>query len=589
MSLPDVPFLAGLDPAAAAAIRQRMVPVAVPGGRALFEEGEEGDALYTLVTGCVGISTRDPRTGALRRIVRLRPPDTVGEMALLSPAPRSATATALRDSHLLRLTREAFQEVVERHPGMLLYFADLLARRLRRAGHGRPRRPAPRTIAVLPVTQGQAAVPLAYRLAQAFNETLPGRTGCLAEWPQGADEVWFHAFEMAHARTILVAPELDGPWCQVCLHHADHVLLVAQPGAAPLPGVAECLASIPADWIRIDLVVREEPGIHLPRLVHPELRALPISMQIHVREGNAADHDRLARLASGFARGLVLGGGGARGLAHLGVLQALDEAGLTVDFVGGTSMGAIIAASFATGTSLDRIRSWAAEDFSGRNPLNDYTLPYVALTRGAKVDAALARRFGNVRIEQLWLPFFCVSSNLSTGEVMVHDKGSLAEALRASIAVPGLLPPVSTNEGVLVDGGMMNNLPADVMADLERGTVLAIDVGSDLAFRETPRRSWRGHLLRKWLGISETMPAMAPLLLRAATVSGDAQTMRAVSRATAVLKPPLAGIDLRAWGALEAASELGYHYTRKAIAEGRLRRWWGEPEGSSSVPPGGTL
>ncbi|MGH1571163.1 patatin-like phospholipase family protein [Methylobacterium sp. P31] len=367
--------------------------------------------------------------------------------------------------------------------------------------------------------------------------------------------MWFHAFESAHARTILVAPELDCPWCQVCLHHADHILLVAQPGEAVLPGVAECLTHIPAEWIRIDLVVHQEPGINLPRPVHPELDALPISMRIHVREGNVADHHRLARLATGSARGLVLGGGGARGLAHLGVLQALDEAGFVVDFVGGTSMGAVIAASFATGTSLDRIRSWAAEDFSGRNPLNDYTLPYVALTRGARVDAALARRFGNVRIEQLWLPFFCVSSNLSTGEIRVHDKGGLAEALRASIAVPGLLPPVSTNEGVLVDGGMMNNLPADVMADLERGSVLAIDVGSDLAFRETPRRSWRGHLLRKWLGVPEAIPAMAPLLLRAATVSGDAQTMRAVSQATAVLKPPLAGIDLRAWRSLEEAAE----------------------------------
>jgi NTE family protein len=582
MRLPDIPFLAGLDQAAAAAIRQRMVPVGVPGGRPLFEEGEAGDALYTLVTGCVGISTRDPRTGALQRIARLRPPDTVGEMAVLSPAPRSATATALRDSHLLRLTREAFQEVVERYPGMLLYFADLLARRLRMTSHGRTRRPAPRTIAVLAVTPGPSALSLGYRLAQAFNEILPGHTGCLAEWPHGADEVWFHTFETAHARTIFIAPELNCPWCQVCLHHADHILLVAQPGEAPLPGAAECLACVPAEWIRIDLVIQQASGIHLPRQAHLELGALPISMQIHVREGHADDHHRLARLASGFARGLVLGGGGARGLAHLGVLQALDEAGFEVDFIGGTSIGALIAASFAAGWSLDCIHSWAAEEFIVQNPLNDYTLPYVALTLGKKVDAALARRFGDMSIEQLWLPFFCVSSNLTTGEIMVHDKGNLVQALRASIAIPGLLPPVCTNEGILVDGGMMNNLPADVMADLERGTVLAIDVGSDLAFREVPRRSWRGHLLRKWLGVPEAMPAMAPLLLRAATVSGDAQTLRAISRATAVLKPPLAGIDLRAWGALKAAAELGYRSTGAAIAEGRLRQWRSQADDISS-------
>ncbi|ACL58122.1 patatin-like phospholipase family protein [Methylobacterium nodulans] len=584
MSVPDIPFLVGVDAKAAAAIRERMIPVALPGGRTLFEEGELGDALYTLVTGSIGISTRDPRTGALRRIARLRPPDTVGEMALLSPAPRSATATALRDTHLLRLTRQAFKEVIERHPRMLLYFAGLLAERLRRAFEGRPLSHAPRSFAVLGVTMGQPVAAFGRRLAQAFDEILPGTTGCLTEWPEGADEVWFHTFEMAHARTIFVAHQLDCPWCRLSLHHADHVLLLADPGEALLPGAAAHLARVPSEWIRMDLVIRQEAGAALPCQVHPTVAALPVSMRIQVREGDSRDHCRLARLASGSAHGLVLGGGGARGLAHLGVLRALDEAGFPIDLVGGTSMGAIIAASLATGSPLDQIHAWAVENFAGRNPLNDYTLPYVALARGTKVDAGLSRSFGDVRIEDLWLPFFCVSSNLTTGQVMVHSNGSLVEALRASIAIPGLLPPVCTDAGILVDGGMMNNLPANVMADLERGTVLAADVGSDLAFDGVQKRSWRGHLMRQWLGVPEAMPAIVPLLLRAATVSGDAQTMMAASRATVVLKPPLAGIDLRAWSSLETASELGYRHTCEAIAEGRLREWC-SPQGQSPDLP----
>lgn len=572
-TLPDVPFLAGLDPAAARAVRERMASVAVAGGHPLFEQGEEGDALYTIVSGAVGISTADPRGDGIHRLARLTPPETFGEMALLSAAPRSATATALRDTHLLRLTRSAFEEVVERHPGVLLYFSRLLADRLRIAAEGRPLDHRPRSFTVLAVTDGPDAAAFGRRLAGAFDEILPGKTGYLADWPEGADETWFHAYETAHARTVFVAREIDSPWCQLSLRHADHVLLLAEPGASPHAGIIDDLARIHSDWIRIDLAVRQDACLTLPRALHPAVAALPARMRIQVRDGDTGDLRRLARLASGTARGLVLGGGGARGLAHLGVLRALDEAGLPVDVVGGTSMGAIVAASLAMGWSLERIWAHTVESFVGKNPLNDYTLPYLALTRGAKVDAALAERFGSARIEDLWLPFFCVSSNLTTGAAMVHRSGGLAGALRASIAIPGLLPPVCTDEGVLVDGGMMNNLPADVMAAAERGPVLAVDVGSDHAFQDMPVHGLRGRLVRRWLGAPERMPAIAPLLLRAATVSSDAQTMMAVSRATVVLKPPLAGVDLRAWSSFATIAEFGYRHAREAIAEGRLDGW----------------
>ena len=575
MSHPGIPFLAGLDAASAQAIADSMVALAVPGGRTLFEQGEEADGLYCLISGSVGISTRDPRSGMTRRIARLRPPEIVGEMALLSAAPRSATATALRDSHLLRLTRPAFEAVVARHPATLLYFGRLLAERLRAVYEAKPLDDRPRSFAVLTVTDGPAPAAFGRALATALDTVLPGKTGCLTEWPPEADEAWFHAYEAAHARTIFVAHRIDCPWCQLCLRHADHVLLLADPGQPPRSGASEYLARVTSQWVRMDMVVRQDPAAVLPRPIHPDVAALPATVAIHVREGRAADLARLARIVAGRAHGLVLGGGGARGLAHLGVLQALDEAGLPVDMVGGTSMGAIVAASLAMGWDFDEIRRRTIESFVGRNPLNDYTLPYLALTRGAKVDAGLAEQFGPATVENLWLPFFCVSSNLTTGRAMVHRRGLLAAALRASIAIPGLLPPVCTDDGVLVDGGMMNNLPADVMARSGRGPVLAVDVGSDMAFQAMPPRTWQGRALRRWLGAPEDMPAIAPLLLRAATVSGDAQTLMAVSRATVVLKPPLAGVDLRAWSSFESTAALGYACAREALAAGRLAAWAG--------------
>ncbi|MCJ2062839.1 patatin-like phospholipase family protein [Methylobacterium sp. J-088] len=572
MSATEIPFLAGLDPAAVEAVLARMVPVTVPAGRILFEQGTPGDALFILVSGVVGVSARD-HTGMPTRIARLRPPEIFGEMALLSDAPRAATVIALRDTQLLQLTRGAFEAVIAEYPQTLLYLSRILADRLRHIYDGRSVHHAPRIFTILSVTDGPEPADFAHRLAAAFDALLPGETGCLTDWPDGADEAWFQAYEARHARVIFAAREIDCPWCRQSQRRGDHALLLAEPGAPPQPAAAAYLERVRSDWIRMDFVVRQDPGARRPKPLHPAVAKLPASLRIQLRDGEQADLHRLARLASGAARGLVLGGGGARGLAHLGVLKALDEVSCAPDFVGGTSMGAIIAASVAMGWSLPEIQRQIEAFFATSNPINDYTLPLHALTRGAKVDAGLAARYGGARIEDLWLPFFCVSSNLTTGSTMIHRSGDLTQALRASIAIPGLLPPVLCDEGVLVDGGMMNNLPADVAADLERGPVLAVDVGSDRAFQDMPARGWTGRFVRKLIGSPLAMPGLAPLLLRAATVSGDAQSLMAATHATVVLKPQLSGIDLRAWSRFRESAELGYRETRAGLENGSLARW----------------
>jgi len=572
VSHPEIPFLADLDAAAIEAVRARMIAMTVPGGRTLFEQGDAGDALYTLVSGAVGVSTRDHH-GVQSRIARLRPPAIFGEMALLSDAPRAATVTALRDSQILCLTRAAFEAVIAEHPHTLLYFARMLAERLRTLYEGHSVFHAPRTFVMMAVTDGPDPEPFALAFASALDAILPGVTGCLSRLPEGADEDWVHAFEARHARTVFVARDIVGPWSRLSQRLGDHVLLLAEPGAPPRPGATAYLERVRSDWIRMDLVVRQDPQALRPKALHPAVADLPTAMRIQLRPGRPDDIGRLARLTSGLGRGLVLGGGGARALAHLGVLRALDDVGCAPDFVGGTSMGAVIAASLAMGWSVPEICAQTEATFTGRNPINDYTLPIHALTRGAKVDASLAERYGGARIEDLWLPFFCVSSNLTTGRAMIHRAGDLPKALRASIAIPGLLPPVLCDEGVLVDGGMMNNVPADVAAALERGPVLAVDVGSDRAFQDMPTRGWRGRLLRRLIGSPVAMPGLAPLLLRAATVSSDAQTMVAAAHATALLKPPLAGIDLRAWSSFRESAELGYQDTRAKIAAGHLSQW----------------
>ncbi len=138
----------------------------------------------------------------------------------------------------------------------------------------------------------------------------------------------------------------------------------------------------------------------------------------------------------------MLSGGGARGFAHLGVIRALREARVPIDFVGGSSIGSIIAAGVAVGWSDDEMRMRYRRSFVDTNPVNDYTFPFVALTRGRKVSRLLQREYGDVLIEDLRRPFFCISANLTTGRALEHRDGRLVDALRASVAIPGVMPPV---------------------------------------------------------------------------------------------------------------------------------------------------
>jgi len=561
------PIWAGLDPAARLELQSQLQRIQLPGGAVLFQEGDPADSLYMVMSGALGVAVRGGH-GEQRRIARIEPPETVGEMALISHAPRSATVTALRDTVLLKLPREDFEHLIERWPSVTLYLSRLLADRLREATHSAPTTFMPTAFAVVPVTKDVDIRDFAQALLREMRRSHGAGIDLLDAMPAQTDENWLYRFEAGRERVVYVASEPSGDWTGRCIRHADHVIFVARPGE-PLACDAETLAPSAASWRRHDLVLLQKADAARPAPAHPSLDRLPVDQRLQVREKSVPDLQRLVRTSSGQAIGLVLAGGGARGFAHLGAIQALREYGIPIDLVGGTSIGALMAATCAIQIGLDEAKAIMREAFVTRPPLNDYTLPLVALVRGLKVDARLIEHFGERTIEDLWLPFFCVSSNLTKGTTHVHRKGTLWRALRASLAIPGLLPPVIDPEGVLVDGAMMNNLPADVMADLQRGPVLGIDVARDAAFTG-PDEARRATLLRRLLGVPADAPDIVSLLYRSATISSEAQTLKARAHAAHIIHPPLADVPLRGWDQFETIVEIGYRHTRERIEAGAL-------------------
>jgi NTE family protein len=475
-------------------------------------------------------------------------------MGFLDGGIRSATVEALRDTELLRFDKATYEDLLLRDPRSIHALISLLVRRLRKTTHTQNRTTLPsRTIAVIPLALDVDHRRVANDLHKQLSSD--GKRAILLDCMSAERSTsWFHAAEAGNDITLYCADPANQQWTNLCLRQADRVLFIASATStfATPPWLAGQPLRRPADLVLLHDSGRSglQPTTHWRKHVS-------LDFICHVRTGNVSDIARLARFLRGAANTLVLSAGGARGFAHLGVVRALREARVPIDLIGGCSMGSIVGAAVALEWDDVEIKDRLRNAFVNRNPVNDYTLPFLSLIKGRKVARLLEQNFGGLRIEELWRPFFCVSTNLTTGTLAVHRGGPLVDALHASISIPGLLPPVILGGDVHVDGGVMNWLPVDVPG-AKRGTIIAVDVASDpalVSFEECNRvQAWR------FLGRRRKFPPIVAVLLRAATVSGDSLTKMAHAQADVLFKPPLENIDLLDWLACDQAIEIGYRH-----------------------------
>lgn len=536
----------------------------LPGGTLLPRDGENDQALFLVVTGSLGVFVEDAKAER-RMVAQISAGETVGEMSLISGEPHSAQLVALRDTELLRISREGFQLLMARHPRVVFNLLRILVRRL----HESTRRPIEgarsRSFAIVPLQEG-LDVPIARRLVDALVE-MGSKAALLYSNDADKSAEWFNAFELAHDVVFYRGDAPNSAWTHHCIRQADKVFLFAR-ADRPLPrrplempafkkrasGLPELLLFHPAGAAR-----------RLPE--HFSLKSGMYESHHHIREGVQQDIRRLARFISGRAVGLVLAGGGARGYGHIGVIKALMEADVPFDHLGGTSMGGVIAAGLAAEWGLDELIARMRDAFVDRNPLSDFTIPLIALLRGKQASERLREHFGDMRVEELAKPFFCVSSDLTSGRIHVHRTGPVWRALRASVALPGILPPVTHHGHLLVDGGVMNNLPVDVMAAQAHGPIIASDVTGEIDLQATDSRY--GERPFWWL-IWERMrgtPSIVSILMRSGTVGSEAQRRLVREQADFLFEPPMPQIGIRDWHALDRAIEESYAHARERIEQ----------------------
>jgi NTE family protein len=566
-----IPVFAGLDGELLDSIAEAIEWFALPGGQILFEADDPPDGLYFVVSGSLGAYA--PAQNGHRRLVgRAMTGETVGEMALISGKRRNATVIALRDSELGRLPRAAFETLMLSHPQGLLRISQLMVQRLESSQRQvRGRRAVPRTFAVVPNDVDAEAATFAAQLTT-YLEKL-GATELV--WAQrGADRTsaWFHSIERANEFVVYVCDPTPTSWSKLCLRQADAVLLLARAESTAKHWPQLATAEPVVANQRTELILQHQGGI-TPGVTAAWLDAKPGIPHHHVR--SSSDIARVARLLAGRALGIVLSGGGARGFAHIGVLRAAREAGITIDAIGGTSIGAIIAAGYAMQWTDEELTARVKRSFVDTNPLNDYTLPFVSLVSGRKVSRLLQREFAKMAIEDAPIPFFCVSANLTSGQLAVHRRGELWRWLRASVAIPGVLPPVVHGGELFVDGAAINNLPVEVMREAGVGRIIGVDVGSDRAFTsESPDSDapqfWR---LFEWFRGRKKRVSILQILWRAGMINSAGNRAARHGLSDLLLQPPLEQIDMLDWKGFERAIEAGYRHAMEKFKE------WDQGEG----------
>ncbi|NXK94869.1 PLPL7 protein, partial [Formicarius rufipectus] len=598
----------------------------VEAGRAVYRQGDKSDCTYIVLNGRLRsvIRMEDGKkhlTGEYGR------GDLIGVVEALTQQPRATTVHAVRDSELAKLPEGALISIKRKFPQVVTRLIHLLGEKIlgslqQGAGHplglhsssskwdaGNPASNLS-TVAIMPVSEEVPLTAFTLELKHALSAVGPAllltsdnikqRLGSAA-----LDSIheyrltsWLGQQEDIHRIVLYQADSSLTPWTQRCIRQADCILIVGLGDQEPTVGELERmlentavraqkqlillhkedgpLPSRTVEWLNMRSWCSAHLHIHCPRRVFSK-RSLPKLIEMYDRvfqkvPDRHSDFSRLARVLTGNAVALVLGGGGARGCSQVGVIRALLEAGIPVDMVGGTSIGAFMSALYAEERSYTQMRikarQWAMVMNSVFKTILDLTYPITSMFSGAAFNKSINNIFKDKQIEDLWIPYFTITTDITASAMRVHRDGSLWRYVRASMSLSGYMPPLcDPKDGhLLMDGGYINNLPADVARSMGAKVVIAIDVGSrdetDLTNYGDCLSGW-WLLWKRWNPLAEKVKVlnMAEIQTRLAYVCCVRQLeMVKSSDYCEYIRPPIDRYGTLDFGKFDEICEVGYQH-----------------------------
>ena len=561
---------------------------ALKGGQWLFREGDAGDSLYFLVRGRLqvwaGAHNPDPehKPHLLGEVV---PGDSVGEVGLISDKPRMAGIRAIRDSLLIRIDRTGFESLAEQHPALLMKLAANVGSLLQ-ARNAAPVSRSLKTISLLPLMSD----PQVSTYCDEFCEELSSQNSVLFVSPDNlaalgapvsdlgkdgtlSDQLkhWLSDQEDEYDFVLYRCPSGDSPWTRFAIRQSDILLMVADASQDPVSVIWEPENKVGSDTTvgRRALVLLQDERLVINN-TRRWLKNRQLNFHLHMEKGYKNDVQRAVRVVTGTATGLVMGGGAARGLAALGVFKALVEAGIEIDWLGGTSIGSIMAGGVAAGLSPDQAIENSRLSFKIGKPFGDFTFPVISLLRGNRMKRLLYQYLDH-QIEDLALPYFCVSTNLGRGVKNIHEEGSLVQAICASAAMPGVLPPAVVNGELAVDGAVLNNLPVDIMQQKPVGRIIAIDFSAPVPrkvdYAETP--SATAVLGGRWLPFMRRyrVPGLTSIILKSTEAGTQDQVRRNGALADLLIDPQVRRFGMTDVKSFEKIVQAGYDRARELLED----------------------
>lgn len=566
-------------------------------GDVLFRQDDTSDSIYLVISGRLKAVTKtNDGNSHISNIIKAG--ETSGEVALLTNSPRHSTVFAIRDSVVASFSRKAFNTIAKKYPQSMLQLSKLLGNRLKRQTNRKRVKTISKVYAIIPTGEEHCLNDFAHELRHSMQEwgsclclssedidKALGIKGIANEQKQNTRSTlitqWLEQQEYIYDHILLVADCTWSNWNEKLLRHADQLLLVA-----------DTLDSFEPNDNELRLLNTGLITKHLKKsliLIHPDnnqaitgtdrwLKNRKLNEWLHIRDGKLSDMQRLGRVLTGNANALVLGGGGARGYSHIGVIRALEEQGIPIDKVCGTSIGAIISSGVAIGYDSHDISLLCKKHLQ---KLFDYTLPILSLIRGRYINKEFNLAFGEQRIEDLALPFFCVSTNLTRAEQVIHDRGVLKDALRCSMSLPAMIPPVCSNGDIIVDGGLLNNLPIDQMQKAAGDcNIIAVDISPKLDL--TNNESFPSDISGLALFISRInpfqksikTPSILGVLERSITLAAVNFSLQIQEKnmAELYLELPVENVSTLDYSKVDQVADLGY-----TASINKIKKWVSKP------------
>lgn len=602
----------------------------VEAGRAVYRQGDKSDCTYIVLNGRLRSVIRKD-DGKKQLAGEYGRGDLIGVVEALTHQPRATTVHAVRDSELAKLPEGALTSIKRKYPQVVTRLIHLLGEKILGslqqvngplAGHGLglhttgskwdSGNPSSNlsTVAILPVSEDVPLTAFTLELKHALSavgptllltsDNIKQRLGSAA-----LDSVheyrlssWLGQQEDIHRIVLYQSDYYLTPWTQRCIRQADCILIVGVGEQEPTVGELEKMLENTAVRAQKQLILlHKEDGpppsrtvdwlnmrswcsghLHLccPHRVFSK-RGLPKLIEMYERVSQKppdrhCDFSRLARVLTGNTIALVLGGGGARGCSQVGIIKALTEAGIPIDMIGGTSIGSFMGALFAEERSFNRMkiraREWCMDMTSVFKKVLDLTYPITSMFSGAAFNNSISCIFKDKQIEDLWIPYFNITTDITASAMRVHTDGCLWRYVRASMSLSGYMPPLcDPKDGhLLMDGGYINNLPADVARSLGAKVVIAIDVGSrdetDLTNYGDSLSGW-WLLWKRWNPLAERVKVlnMAEIQTRLAYVCCVRQLEMVMNNEYCeYIRPPIDRYGTLEFGKFDEICDVGFQH-----------------------------